>query len=375
MSKFDLEEFEESEASKREWEESKKRRLAARKALQEKARKQREQRIMIGAAVGILLVLLFLLISAVKSCASQKEDAVPEEVPIETVAALEEENPSVEAPVEEPVEETKNYSFTTAQTLGAIPSEVVSKYIAIIDCDTNTILGGKEIRTRMNPASMIKILTVLTAMDYVENMEDTVEITIDITDYTFTNGCSVVGYGWGDTPTVEELFYGTIVPSGADAAIALAKYCAGSQEAFVELMNEKAKELGLTDTHVTNCVGIYDENQYSTVYDIAVILRTAMDDSFLRNVLVQHKYLTAPTKDNPDGILLSNWFLRRIEDFDTHGTVEGAKTGYVDESGSCAASFATDKNGKTYLCVTSGSTTSWRCVHDHINLYCEYLPQ
>lgn len=374
MSSFDLEEFEESEASKREWEESKRRRLAARKALQEKARKQREQRIIIGAAVGILLVLLFLLVSALKGCSKEKEEeaGVEESVSVEASVEPSEEEPESEEP---PKREVKQYVFTQADTLGPIPSEVVSQYIAMIDCDTNTIIGGTQIKTRMNPASMIKILTVLTAMDYIESMDDKIEITIDITDYTFSNGCSVVGYGWGDTPTIEELFYGTIVPSGADAAIALAKYCAGSQEVFVELMNEKVAELGLTDTHVTNCVGIYDEEQYSTAYDIAVILRSAMDDPFLRNVLVQHTYLTGPTGDHPEGILLSNWFLRRIEDFDTHGTVEGAKTGYVDKSGSCAASFATDKNGKTYICVTSGSTTSWRCVHDHINLYCAYLEQ
>ena len=83
----------------------------------------------------------------------------------------------------------------------------------------------------------------------------------------------------------------------------------------------------------------------------------------------------AKTKQHKDGITVSNWFLRRIEDKDTHGEVLCAKTGFVAQSGSCAASLASDKNGKEYICVTAGSTSSWRCIYDHVELYDKYLPE
>src|SRR5699024_8410476 len=143
----------------------------------------------------------------------------------------------------------------------------------------------------------------------------------------------------GETVTVRDLLYGTILPSGADAAAGLAFYVSGSLEGFVDLMNQKLEELGLSDTaHFTNCVGLYDENHYCTLYDMAEILGAAIDNELCREVLSAHTYTTSATEQHPEGLLISNWFLRRIEDKDTHGTVLCAKTGYVVQSGNCAAS-------------------------------------
>lgn len=156
-----------------------------------------------------------------------------------------------------------------------------------------------------------------------------------------------------ETVPVRELFYGTILSSGADAALGLATYVAGSQEAFVALMNEKLGELGIADTaHFTNCVGLYDEAHKCTVSDMAVILEAAMDNDLCREVLGARTYETLPTADHPEGQILSNWFLRRIEDKDTGGIeVTGAKTGYVVESGNCAAQLRRNIGRQTlYLC-------------------------
>ena len=174
--------------------------------------------------------------------------------------------------------------------------------------------------------------------------------------------------------TVRDLFYGTILPSGADAAVGLATYVAGSHEAFVDMMNEKLDELGLSDTaHMTNCVGLYDENHYCSVYDMAIILKAAMDNPICREVMSAHTYNTSITTQHPEGILLSNWFLRRIEDKDCGGEVLCAKTGYVVQSGNCAARYALDQSGNGYLCVTAHSTSSWRCIYDHVALYQQFL--
>ncbi|HOO27483.1 MAG TPA: serine hydrolase [Lachnospiraceae bacterium] len=243
-----------------------------------------------------------------------------------------------------------------------------------MDTETNTILAQRDADAVISPASMTKILTLLVAAEHVTDLDDTFTITLDITDYSFENDCSNVGFSENETVTVRDLFYGTILPSGADAAVGLATYVAGSQEAFVELMNEKLDELGLSDTaHVTNCVGIYDEDHHCTVYDMAMILEAAMDNELCRTVLSAHTYTTSATEEHPEGITISNWFLRRIEDKDSAGTVICGKTGYVVQSGNCAASYAEDSDGNGYICVTVNSTSSWRCIYDHVAIYKQFL--
>ena len=247
----------------------------------------------------------------------------------------------------------------------------------VIDYDTGETLYEKDADTMRVPASMTKVLTVLVASEHLKSqadLQDTVTIDLSITDYCFVNDCSVVGFLLDEEVTVKDLFYGTILPSGADAALGLANYIAGSQEAFVELMNEKLEELGLSDTaHFTNCVGLYDENHYCTVYDMAMILKAAMDDPLCREVISTKVYYTDPSNKHPEGMVLSNWFMRRIEDKDSGSvTVLGGKTGYVNESGSCAASCGEDPDGNLYICVTGKAGSSSLCMNDHVALYKTY---
>lgn len=269
----------------------------------------------------------------------------------------------------------KNYSAnTTAKT--AQPGEaVISSNAVFIDVDTGDILSQRNYKQIISPASMTKILTVLVAAEHVtsEDLERKFTITLDITDYSYVHDCSNVGFSEGEQVTVKDLFYGTILPSGADAALGLATYVAGDQDAFVALMNEKLKELGLSDTaHFTNCVGLYDENHYCTVYDMAMILEAALDNELCREVLAAHTYTTSSTSEHPEGITISNWFLRRIEDKETGAEILCGKTGFVAQSGSCAASYGEDENGKGYICVTADSTSSWRCIYDQVALYSEF---
>ena len=252
---------------------------------------------------------------------------------------------------------------------------IVSTNAIFLNMDNARILSQKDAKVRISPASMTKILTVLVAAEHVEEakLDDTFTITLEVTDYGYRNDCSTAGFERDETVTVRDLFYGTILPSGADAAVGLATYVSGSQEAFVELMNEKLSELGLAGSaHMTNCVGIYDEEHYCTVYDMAMILEAALDNSLCREVLSAHTYNTSATAQHPEGLLLSNWFLRRIEDKDTGGEVICAKTGFVVQSGNCAASFGEDAAGNQYICVTAGATSAWRCIYDHVALYKQY---
>ena len=266
------------------------------------------------------------------------------------------------------------YTFEGADSAAAVNAEtVLSTYALLVDLDNNTVVAQRNANDRMIPASMTKILTVLVAAEHVTDLDDTFTITREITDYSYSNDCSAVGFGDGETVTVRDLLYGTVLPSGADAAAGLAFYVSGSLEGFVDLMNEKLDELGLSDTaHFTNCVGLYDENHYCTPYDMAVILKAAVENELCREVLSAHTYTTSPTEQHPEGITISNWFLRRIEDKETNGEVVCAKTGYVAQSGSCAASYEVTDSGKHYICVTADTYSSWRCIYDHVAIYQEY---
>jgi D-alanyl-D-alanine carboxypeptidase (penicillin-binding protein 5/6) len=219
-------------------------------------------------------------------------------------------------------------------------------------------------------------LTVLVAAEHLtpEQLDDTFTMTLEITDYAYVNDCSSVGFLNEEVVTVRDLLYGTILPSGGDAAVGLAVYIAGSHEAFVEMMNEKLEELGLSETaHFTNCVGLYDENHYCTLYDMAIIMRAAIDNELCKEILSAHTYTTKPTTQHPEGIIISNWFLRRIEDKETGGEVLCAKTGYVVQSQNCAVRYGNYGDGTPYICVTAGSTSSWRCIYDQVEIFNTYV--
>ena len=296
-------------------------------------------------------------------------EAVPEEP-----AVLPEQQPGL---IREPIPEPEPAVYSAAVTSDTVQLDdaIDSSYAVLIDEDAGVILAEKDADARISPASMTKVLTLLVGAEQAaEKLDDTFTMTIDITDYCYVNQCSVVGLLVGETVPVRELLYGTILPSGADAALGLATYVSGSQEGFVELMNRKLEELGVSDSaHFTNCVGLYDENHYCTVYDMALILRAAMENDLCREILGTRKYETIPTEEHPDGQVLSNWFLRRIEDrFTGDFQIIGAKTGYVVQAGSCAVSCGQGSNGRRYFCATGNASSAWRAIYDHTALYQTY---
>ncbi len=269
--------------------------------------------------------------------------------------------------------EGKYTASKTSQTR-QVGDEILSEYAIFIDRDSQEVLAEKGGFTVINPASMTKILTVLVAAEHIkeEDLDDTIIMTPEITDYGYIHKCSAAGFVKGEEVSVRDLFYGTILPSGADAAVGLAVYVAGDQDSFVELMNEKLKELGLSDTaHFTNCVGVYDEDHYCSAYDMAMILEAALDNELCREILSTRIHTIPEKEEHPDGLEMSNWFLRRIEDKEYGGKVLGGKTGYVEQSGSCAASFG-ENAGNNYICVTVKAGSPFQCVNDHALLYNEY---
>ena len=360
------------------------RRARRKERMKREKQRRKKQRLMLMSLLGVLtlciVIVLFVGVLGGKSKADSTKSQTEMQESAEQNVESEVMTQSIEAEqtqVEEE-KETQVYDFKeTKDTTGLYSEEVISTHAILIDESTDTIIASKGAKDRISPASMTKVLTILVAAENIseEQLEDTFTMTLEITDYSYVNDCSNVGFLDGEQIKVLDLFYGTILPSGGDAAVGLATYVAGSHEAFVQLMNEKLQELGLADSaHFTNCVGLYDENHYCTVYDMAVIMKAALQNDLCKTVLAEKCYTTAPTTEHPEGITISNWFLRRIEDKDTGGEVLGAKTGFVAESGSCAVSYSMSDAGIPYICVTAGSTSSWRCIYDHVEIYNRYVP-
>ena len=216
-----------------------------------KMQKRKNRWYIAVAAVVILAVVLVLAVVLGKKGKNKKDPKMIEPTQQEQAS---------EIPTE--TEEVFDYSATETAETKSLPKSVVSKQGILIDVDAGTILAGKDALKRMVPASMTKIFTVLVAAENIkpEQLDELVTISIDATDFSYSNDCSNTGYEVDEQVTVRDLFYGTILPSGADSAVSLATYVAGSQEAFVDMMNQELEKMGLSETtHFTNCVGIYND--------------------------------------------------------------------------------------------------------------------
>lgn len=277
-------------------------------------------------------------------------------------------------------------------------SQINSDYMILIDADSGEVIAERSGDARIYPASMTKVLTVLTACQYIDDLDDTFTITEDIFKYWDSNGCSAVGLQAGDTVTVREMIYGTLVCSGADCALGLSDYVTGGdRDQFVMLMNLEAAKLGISETsHFSNCVGMHDEENYSTCKDISVILAAAMENELIRDALGTRRYRCATQTDaeymelfnDPEhqdgvftdedgnetyvGIHIKNSFLTRVDNFDVNGSIEGAKTGYTGDSRCCATSYLTTPSGRHYICTTGFGMYAKRVVWDHVAVYRAY---
>lgn len=255
----------------------------------------------------------------------------------------------------------------------AVGADIESGNIIVINCNTNKVVAARDATARCYPASTTKVMTILTAVDYITDYTGTFTFSYEITDPLHIAEATMAGFAAGEAVNMTDLLYGAILPSGADATVGIALSLAGSEEEFVKLMNKKADELGLRDTHFANTSGLFDQNHYTTPEDMAVIMREAMKNELCREILSTYQYTTAATPQHPDGILLTSTLFASMYGTEPEGAdIIGGKTGFVNESGYCIASFGKSDGGTEYVCVTLNGNGHWPTVYDQIDLYTQY---
>lgn len=225
-----------------------------------------------------------------------------------------------------------------------------AQYAIVIDAESGRVLYEKNARQRMYPASITKILTIICALEMIDDLDQTVTITQSDIDTVWETEASSAYFTVGETVTYRDVFMGAMLPSGADACRALANNTCGNQEDFVAKMNQLVKKLGLTDSHFVNTTGIHDENHYTTAYDMAVITQYAMKDERFLEFFNRYQY------NSSNG--LHQWVqkvLYRAKNarIDT-SMITGCKSGYTNEAQHTLSS-ALNINDHTYVCVVGYS--------------------
>ncbi len=281
---------------------------------------------------------------------------------------------NAEVQVEEPI--IVNYYPETTQATRAFKTSLTSEYAILVDVKNNTVIADKNGDAVMYPASMTKVLTLLVAVEKIEDLNDTFTMTSEIVNSCYKDEASVAGFVAEEKVKIIDLLYGVVLPSGADATMGLAEYLCGSEEAFVELMNKKIEELHLDTAHFCNTSGLHNDGHYCTAKDMAVIMAQAMQNDLCRKILSTYQYTTNPTPEHPTGILLtSTMFSRMVGDESKVALIIAGKTGFTDEAGNCLVSYATTPEGGEYILVTAKSNRNWNAIFDHIHVYGKDLPE
>ena len=228
-----------------------------------------------------------------------------------------------------------------------------SPYAVLVDLESGNVLAEQNSAERMYPASLTKIMTALIAIEETEDMEQTTTLPSDIFPSLYEENASLAGFQPGETVTWKDLLYGDMLPSGAECCLTFARQIAGSEGAFVDLMNKKAEELGMNDTHFANATGLQDKKHYSTVRDIAVLLRYALENDTFRQVFTARRYSVPPTVYHSEGFTFYNTMFQAMDNAGiSDDDILGGKTGYTEKAGLCLASLA-EINDREYILVTA----------------------
>lgn len=242
-------------------------------------------------------------------------------------------------------------SFLFITKVSALDLTTYSKSAILIEPTTNTIIYELNKDERLAPASTTKLMTMLIIMESIDNNKISLDDMVNISSNAASMGGSQVFLEANSKLKVEQLLKGIAIASGNDAAVAMAEHIAGSTNEFVNMMNNKTKDLGLKNTHFVNVHGLDADNHYSTAYDMAMIARELLKhDKILEYTSLYEDYL-----EKPDGT--KTWLVNTNKLVRFYEGVDGLKTGYTSDAKYCLTSTAI-KNNIRFITVVMGVDTS-----------------
>ena len=206
----------------------------------------------------------------------------------------------------------------------------------LIDADSKQILYDKNADKKLFPASTTKIMTMIIMFEAINNKKISFEDQVTTSKYAASMGGSQVYLEEGESMSLEDMFKSIAIASANDASVAVSEYIAGSTNKFVEMMNQKAKELNLKNTHFENVTGLHDNNHYTCPYDLAMMASYLIKiggDKLLSVTSLYDSYIREDTKQ-------SFWLVNTNKLLKLYDGVDGLKTGYTKEAGYCLVTTA-----------------------------------
>ena len=226
-------------------------------------------------------------------------------------------------------------------------SEIYSGSALVIDTVTGATLFSQDADEKIYPASTTKLLTAILAL---ENCSLDETVTFSETAVDLESGASSIDAVAGEEMSLEDVLYGLLLPSGNDCANAIAEHVAGSIDAFAEMMNEKAEELGCTNSHFTNPSGLHDSDHYTTASDMFLIAKEAFSNSTIKEIISCASYTIDATNMSDERTFSNSNSLIQTDSTYYNSTVVGGKTGYTSSAGR-ALVILSESNNMNLICL------------------------
>ena len=267
-------------------------------------------------------------------------------------ALAEEASPAAEEETVDPAPVQTGTGQQTPVLLSSAPfPEIAAASACLMEARTGTLLYSKNADDIYYPASTTKVLTALVVLENCDNLQDIVTFS-DAAVNGIDPESSRAGLMVGEQLTVEQALYGLMLRSGNDCAVALAEYIAGSEAAFADMMNEKAREIGCTSSHFVNAHGLTDPDHYTTAHDLALIMREAIKNETFTVIDSTYSYEVPSTNLRAEGVgpwYMSNKMINPYNEEYYEGVI-GGKTGFTDEALNTLVTYA--KRGDLELICT-----------------------
>lgn len=249
--------------------------------------------------------------------------------------------------------------FSVAAESSTEKPQITAEAYVLFSPNKNEIVDSKNLDKKMYPASLTKMLTALVVMDMCSDLDaEKITVSENAVNSLYGTGSSNADIKPGEVFTVRQMLYLMLLPSGNDAANALAEHFDTEEKSFVTAMNDKAKAIGMKDSNFVNPHGLHDDNHYSTARDLAVLADAYMNVPLLYDIAKCNEYTVPQTNLQVERSIRSTNFLKKSDSNYYYEYATGLKTGNTDKAGRCLAASA-EKDGVTYICILLNVPIYW----------------